>query len=277
MAITSGSVLAVTLLDDAPSLTLHSQFATGVNLACAGYLVHAGLDPHGGPCSLGVDEADLQLLRGAEQWRWTGERLVARDGGIAVELDPAAELYTVEPPGVDRSGLDAKRLARARQAHGSGSWLECGIGLEIALPRLRAAIDALLGRGPVMAVREVIGLGAGLTPSADDALVGALCVLAATGTALPTSVRALDEWLLGEGATATTDVSANYLRLALQGAFSTPLSRTVAALPEAVPEHLLADALRELATVGATSGLDAAVGIQLVCESLTPAVRAEIS
>lgn len=276
MAITGASAVALDLLDGSAVLQLHSQFASGVNLECRGYLVYAGTDPHGGACALQVDAADLALLRESPTWLWSGKALVGRHEGEVVPLAAAAVRYTVEPPTVPGLAAgDPRRLVRARAAAARASWFDSGLGRQVGLPRLRTAVAALAGGGHELdPVRPVIGLGVGLTPSGDDALVGALCLLAAAGRPCSEAARRLEAWLDADGAEATTDVSASYLRLALEGAFSTPLSRVVAALADGVRESTLDDAVAELAAIGATSGMDAAVGAQLAWESLVAAAPA---
>ena len=71
-----------------------------------------------------------------------------------------------------------------------------------------------------------------------------------------------------EGAAATTDVSMSYLRLAVDGAFSSPVTRVVATLAESSSQADLDEAVRVLSDHGATSGMDTALGIQLVCDFL---------
>lgn len=274
MAITGGSVVAFGLLQDAGALRLHSQFDSGVNLECLDYLVYVGTDVHGGACALEVAREDLDVLRSQEQWRWTGDALVGAGAEGRVALDAAPVAYPVAPPTVPGlAGGDPRRLARARAAVGGGSWFDSDTGRRLGLPRLRVAVEALVHGGPDAArtVVTVVGLGSGLTPSADDALIGALCTLAADSRPVSETARRVEAWLNAEGASATTDVSASYLRLALQGAFSTPLGRLVAALSDDVPDVRLIDAVRDLGEIGATSGMDAVVGVQIAWEQLVAA------
>lgn len=103
-----------------------------------------------------------------------------------------------------------------------------------------------------------IGLGSGLTPSYDDALVGTMAFYRAKG--LPPPWDALD-------CTETTDVSARYLRLASEGYFGEPLCQLMEAL------HVQADltaAVRQLIQVGASSGCDMLHGVLIACKTLYP-------
>jgi len=273
MTITTASTVALAVLDAADRLTLHSTFASGVNLRCGDYLVHVATEPRGGACSLGVTPADLDALRASADWEWTGDALVGAPGRGVIRLDPTAHLYSAEAPRLagPPSG-DPRRFDHARAASARPSWFDSGVGLELGLPRMRDAIVSLVERRSDAGerVRAVVGLGIGLTPSADDALVGALCVLAAHGSACAMLTRELADWLRTEGAAATTDVSSSYLRLALDGAFSAPLNCAVACLTTDSTDADLAAAVVGLCGIGATSGMDAALGVQIAWEALVP-------
>ena len=95
-----------------------------------------------------------------------------------------------------------------------------------------------------------IGLGCGLTPCFDDACVGVLAVCRAMGRDAPFKIL---------GYSATTDVSARYLRLAAEGYFSGPVAALIDALFKggSIPPRL-----EDLLAVGATSGSDVVYGIR---------------
>jgi hypothetical protein len=67
----------------------------------------------------------------------------------------------------------------------------------------------------------------------------------------------------------TTDVSLSYLRLAAGGAFSSPITRVVRCLAETSSQGDLDDSVDALSRLGAASGMDTALGIQLACELKT--------
>ncbi|HXV07544.1 MAG TPA: DUF2877 domain-containing protein, partial [Burkholderiales bacterium] len=112
------------------------------------------------------------------------------------------------------------------------------------------------------AVHGLVGLGPGLTPAGDDALIGWLA-----GTALLGPDRRSE--LLCQAVRArlarTTDVSRAHLEDALAGAFSEPLAQFANALVRGPGEAQRA--LADLAAVGATSGLDAAAGLLAAVET----------
>ena len=104
------------------------------------------------------------------------------------------------------------------------------------------------------AVARLVGRGAGLTPSGDDALAGALLVAHAlgTGTALAEAVRAR----VG----ATTAVSAALLAAAADGYAARPVVTLVDAAV-AGDQAAVARALPAVLAIGHTSGADTVVGI----------------
>ena len=119
-------------------------------------------------------------------------------------------------------------------------------GFDFLPPAVRARVtDAILAGD----IYSYLGLGPGLTPSADDAAVGFFCAAAAMGRAARAPAR--------EAVERTTDVSARYLRLASEGYFSRSLLDVARA---AGSGRGLPDALRAAAQFGATSGMDALFG-----------------
>lgn len=116
-----------------------------------------------------------------------------------------------------------------------------------SLPRsLRARVDASLRQGDFDAF---LGLGPGLTPSFDDACVGIMAYNHMVGDGIP-QIADLS---------ATTDVSAYYLRLAMMGCFSQPLLDVIAGFDN--PKRLTRS-LQALFSFGATSGADMVYGIR---------------
>jgi hypothetical protein len=132
---------------------------------------------------------------------------------------------------------------------------------------MHAHVDARLpdGLGAVDtapdAVRALIGLGAGLTPAGDDMVTGALAVAnhllddMNLATTLGTAV--------GERRCKTTDVSRQMLEDALRGEYHEALDGLIYALAIDQRDDIEAK-LRQLLSIGATSGGDTAAGIAAV-------------
>ena len=177
-------------------------------------------------------------LRGDDAlWRSGVAQLESLQARAATDLRIAPLLTLAQPP-----GAMGERLTQAA--------LDLGRGVQAG------RLDAMRG-----AAARLVGLGQGLTPAGDDFLCGFLgaghCRRAAdlAQTRLLTSFGEAVREFLGQ----TTDISASFLRDALAGR----VSGTLAALAEAcsgVPGSDLDDALRRLAAIGHSSGLDAATG-----------------
>jgi Protein of unknown function (DUF2877) len=162
------------------------------------------------------------------------------------------------------------RLARPRLAK-FASWLSApvssspakagdpvntGLSMELRGQRL---LDAPLSRGmtreelPTYPVRDLVGLGPGLTPSGDDFLMGALAMLDALEQ---TNMHAaLGEAILA-AAGRTSPVSASLLRAAAAGHVGENLHMMIAAIIAGEVDAALAAAAR----IGHTSGWDALAG-----------------
>jgi hypothetical protein len=192
-------------------------------------------------------------------FRWDGEDLciASRVSGSVRISTGGAEIWRGQ---VARSARSAPEIARAIGAlqlpHPEGSPLR---------PRLLALRDAYHADSAVaiaQAVHGLIGLGPGLTPAGDDALIGWLAGTALLGPdrrsqALCHAVRAR--------LARTTDVSRAHLEDALAGEFSESLVQLAKALPRSAAEAQRAFA--DLAAVGATSGRDAAAGLLAALET----------
>ena len=116
-----------------------------------------------------------------------------------------------------------------------------------------------------MAVAGLVGRGAGLTPSGDDALAGALLVAHALGAgqALADAVRARLH--------ATTAVSAALLDAAADGYAARPVVTLVDAAVAADPDAVRR-ALPAVLAIGHSSGADTVTGIRAALAAFTPAL-----
>jgi len=177
-----------------------------------------------------------------------------------------------------------------RNADQLEAWLmqhASGRGLASLLPALRGKDSNLSPSGrkilaplkPLLAGRHpsttallqmagnVLGLGEGLTPSGDDFLVGLLAALRLSGRQkglLPAPDR---HRFLKTVMVETSDLSAEFIRCALEGNFAEPVVLLVESLfvqdPSAWPSNAAC-----LAGTGHSSGIDAMVGMVVGCRFL---------
>lgn len=114
----------------------------------------------------------------------------------------------------------------------------------------------------VEAALRCVGAGIGLTPSADDALVGIQAFFKCLQVYRKAPVASIDIWhgLFGGE---TTGTSRKYYRCASEGRFSQLLLDLIDALhsrPDRLP-----DCIRRLSRVGSTSGMDMLAGVETAC------------
>lgn len=230
-----------------------ARFESTVSLSAAGLVVSASVQPVQLVCQVRVDAGSMHLLRRMAVGEAVPVDLSHCHDGLPMHLEPAA--------------VPLARFDRPP------SWFDQPDAAPGALDRLQAAATALAPTprsaiprpaGPPApgtpatqdAVRRLMGLGIGLTPSGDDALVGMLAaVWAHQGrTAGVDAVAAL----LDRRPALTTDASLTYLRLACGGEFSQPVLRLVQALRRRTGvEH----AVQHVALLGHSSGADLLAGM----------------
>jgi Protein of unknown function (DUF2877) len=221
------------------------------------------------PCAivLARDGAALPgLVPGARAGVGDGE--VRWDGGslAVVRWWRAASVNGASPARPDRAGL-ARRVAAARLLVG-GHLLPADVPQ--ALTSAVVAIDRRDAAAAAEALEPVLGLGSGLTPSADDAIAGLL--LAARcwhGPERASTVSAVGEQLGPHLVTRTTAVSAGLLRHAAEGRGAPEVVRAVEHLTGRHVDADGRDVLGRLVSLGHSSGRDTALGILAFLERQT--------
>lgn len=128
-------------------------------------------------------------------------------------------------------------------------------------PQLRDSIDDPAAWDAVRSWRERLGQGAGLTPYADDVLLGSLVTLIATRH--PLSARWSADIRRAPLEQLTTAASAGLLRQAAQGVCLDQLATLLAALATGDPDAVR-QAERELLAVGHSSGAGLLAGVRQV-------------
>ncbi len=148
--------------------------------------------------------------------------------------------------------------------------------LDAALPAIEQLVRSVRLRdsgGVDSAVKRLLGLGPGLTPSGDDFLCGFMAAGMATMKALgPDRVRSdyFDGAMTGvvesvslHAASMTTEVSASFLGFAIQGITSSTVHRLIEELLDANGERESLSAARVLTEIGHSSGWDCLFGTLL--------------
>jgi len=111
-------------------------------------------------------------------------------------------------------------------------------------------------------VLRLIGFGGGLTPDGDDYLLGYLAGLWRWQTAprIARHYRLMQE-IIASHLTRTNDISAHYLRRALDGHFSEPLCELLMLLATPASDEIVRSAAQNVMQFGASSGTDCLAGL----------------
>lgn len=139
-------------------------------------------------------------------------------------------------------------------------------GLAAAASTVAVAAAGAAAGAPDAAVRSLVGRGAGLTPSGDDALAGLLLVAHATGS-LPGLAPAVRARLA-----ATTAVSGALLDAAADG-YAAPAVVTIVDAVLDGDAAATAAALLAVLAIGHTSGRDLVTGVAAAVRHLVPTGR----
>lgn len=204
----------------------------------------------------------------------TATTLDVGDGRLAVRLEGARRwsprIARLDPTTWAWRGPATHAGARAAMAPGNVTTLP---GVRTTLDELRGALATGDRAAGTAAMRRLVGLGPGLTPSGDDTLTGLAAALYAVGHPAAT-------WLTGaldDLDARTTFVAAAMLRHAARGEVAERTHRLLAALlaPGGGAGDDVPAAIRATVAWGATSGSDLLVGVLLGLDAATGVRRTE--
>jgi hypothetical protein len=268
-------------LAETGALRVHSIYRAVVNITTAdGLLTIASPEAGGLPNAILVDLGpDLRMigLRPRMVVQASNTTIGVPDAGLEIRFDAAlrwSPRFELSNQAADlarafwrRRTAAIRTISRTRTPTGGfGALLDAdarhddqfGI-VDVAKPMV-AKLTLALEAGDRSAAAEVatglIGLGPGLTPSGDDALVGIEAALHALGSP-SAGFLAL---VVGDLDDRTTAIAATFLRHAAAGEFAERLHTLLAALL-GFGDEAIATAIARAAAWGATSGTDCLLGV----------------
>ncbi|SER84601.1 Protein of unknown function [Propionibacterium cyclohexanicum] len=224
-------------------------YRSTLTVRCGTTPVNVGGTPVQAVCSMRVRPAELAGLR-------------ALPVGTPLHLDIRRALS--QPMRLEARGMPA---AFEPTICGTGaSWFDSPPGRRFGRARLTAAAQALAADREPDALLALCGLGIGLTPSGDDALIGMFALAQCAGIAR--SCQAGCARRLTDGL--STDVSLCHLRLALGGEFSRPVTGLLDVLvARDSSRREIRYATEAVARIGHSSGADLLAGMAALHTELT--------
>lgn len=261
-----------TALQTAGTATIESAFKRALNLRLdSGELL--SIFPKGSPNMPGglVASHDVSQILGqaGEHIQITQDTLSFNGTTIAIAdchfVTNKLSNRRVDAPSIeriDRLGLLVESQAQPGSFYGAIVDNVFSVAQVSRLQNARARfLQAMRRQSPSdieQAATQLVGLGAGLTPSGDDYLLGCLLVLSRSVMANGSSLVSLKRGII-DNLASTTSVSRSYLQAALDQRYSQPL-RTLLSEADSDTGHLEA-ALDDVMAHGATSGQDICTGM----------------
>lgn len=214
------------------------------------------MDAHLTPTGIDVGSGQLTAFYGGAP---SVSPRLAVEGLGAVPYAPPERLSRARDILLAEGGADGF-AALLREACWERPW---GAGEDVVSRRaseaLRMVLDGTIREDRARTTRGVhrlSGLGPGLTPSGDDALVGVLAVATVLGCSRPLAAVVADHARKRQ----TTRVAAAFLKAAARGCFAGTVSGFVRALCGSSEENLI-KAAAVLAATGHSSGVDTGLGV----------------
>ena len=278
---------------------IHSVFHHACNISLESNVLLTLVSLEKGNLSHGIRLRTPPRFAFLHQFR-VGQPVACRGGILrASGSDLCADLRTASLWHVDLKGLQIDLRQRSTAQAWTVAWLELGKhrqrnGLSAMIAAFfpsrqnfatSCEVKALLGRAvesvpalmdatrnfevdhAITALRPLIGLGPGLTPSGDDFIVGYLAGLWSAGGSDPSRLRFMSSvgtWL-SQAAAGTNAISRTYIKSAVNGNVSEPIATLAQRIGQAKSVESVREATRTALSVGSTSGSDGVLGLLLGC------------
>ena len=245
-----------------PTFTFLNQLRVGQSVACRGGILRiSGSDLSVDLRTASLWHIDLKALRVDLRQRDTARAWVAAWLELAKHRN--------------RNGISAMIAGTPLPRHNP----VISPGIETLVDRAVQTVPALIGATrnrqvdvAITAVRPLIGLGPGLTPSGDDFIVGYLAGLWSTTGSHSSRLRfmsSLGAWL-SQAAADTNAISCTYIKSAVNGHVSEPIATLAQRFGQANSMDSVREATRTALQVGNTSGTDGVLGLLFGCIAWEP-------
>lgn len=245
-------------------ITIHSVFQRVVNINTNQGLISVVTMSIGKSASYIVVEEEINFLEediGAGDFVKYDEKALIFNG-LIVDLSNAQlwkdildRNFRWEKSKIDFEKLRVFKASIDRYAVKNSAWekLHCNKDFNERIKKLN-------GKNPFEAVKSLIGLGPGLTPTGDDVLLGFLSVVNTCDDFIPVREAFTKEIL--SGLKCTSDISGYFLKMAAENHYHEYVQNVIYSMVLGVPESV-ATSVKKLLTIGATSGTDIATGMYM--------------
>ena len=278
---------------------IHSIFHHACNVSLDSEVLLTLVSSEKGNLSHGIRLRTPPKFTFLHQFR-VGQPVACRGGILRVSgSDLSADLRTASLWHIDLKGLRVDLYQRDTAQAWAVAWLELGkhrhqnglsamiapispsrqnsvpsLGIRALAGRAVESVPALMDAtrnfqvdNVITAIKPLIGLGPGLTPSGDDFIVGYLAGLWSAGGSDPSRLRFLSSvgtWL-SQAAAGTNAISRTYIKSAVNGNLSEPIATLAQRIGQAKSVDNVRAATRTALQVGSTSGTDGVLGLLLGC------------
>ena len=237
---------------------VHSVFRRALNVVFGDVMITVHSDLSAGiPDSVVLKNSDFEFLAGER-----ADTPAVLDGGRILFTD--FEISFAAAPNFDNFFPRTATAAGAEFVSEKTAALAFDYVMpEVVACRLRPLFTAIVGGGAARVgelLKNTVGFGCGLTPSSDDALLGACAAAEFYGKCSRTFLPNLAGLIYEISLSRTTDVSRKYMRCAAQGRYPANLIALAVSVLSADVKAPDFDAFERLLSVGHSSGKDILFG-----------------
>lgn len=245
-------------------LSIHSVFKRVVNIKTPGGLISVVTNSIGRSASYIVIDQETDFLeadiKAGDFVKFNENSLIFSN--LIVDMNSAQVWNDVvdcefrwEKSKIDFENLKAFKSSVDRYCANNSAWEKLHCDRDF-IERIKKLKD----KNPSDAVKSLIGLGPGLTPTGDDVLLGFLSVVNTCDDFIPSREAFTNEIL--SNLKYTSDISGYFLKMAAENHYHEYVQNVIYSMVLGYPESV-SMSIRKLLSIGATSGTDIATGMYL--------------
>lgn len=243
---------------------IHSVFKRVVNISSSAGMISVVAKSVGKSASYIVIDQDMDFLeadiKAGDELEWNGKALIFN--GFILDMSGAHVWNDIidcdfrwDKSHIDFENIKAFKASADRYAPDNSAWKRLYYDRSFC-----ERIKKLKEKNPIEAVKGLIGLGPGLTPSGDDVLLGFLSLVNTCNDFISLREAFINEILYN--LKYTSDISGYFLKMAAENHYHEYVQNVIYSMVRGRPESV-ALSVRKLLSIGATSGADIAAGMYL--------------